>query len=181
LLLATLLWMTGQACAIAAMTPMADAAIQAQVSSSYGKLPLSFEINQGQADSQVKFLARGQGYDLFLTPREAMLSLRAAPARTAQAGTRKSAAGKGVKADEPVRSEVVRMSLAHANSSPEHLRLDRLPGTSNYFIGNDRGKWQREVAHYARVKIRRGLSRHRLGLLRQPAATGIRLRAGAGG
>jgi len=30
----------------------------------YGKLPLHFEVNQGQADEQVKFLARGNGYGL---------------------------------------------------------------------------------------------------------------------
>ena len=42
----------------------------------YGKLPLSFEINQGQTDSQVKFLSRGPGYTLFLTGEEAVLSLR---------------------------------------------------------------------------------------------------------
>ena len=33
----------------------------------YGQLPLSFEINRGQSDDRVKFLARGQGYSLFLT------------------------------------------------------------------------------------------------------------------
>jgi hypothetical protein len=43
---------------------------------SYGKLPLSFEINQGQTDSQVKFLSRGSGYSLFLTGNEAVLALR---------------------------------------------------------------------------------------------------------
>jgi hypothetical protein len=37
---------------------------------------LSFEINQGQADSQVKFLSRGSGYSLFLTGNEAVLALR---------------------------------------------------------------------------------------------------------
>ena len=42
----------------------------------YGKLPLSFEANQGQADPQVKFLSRGQGYSLFLTATEAVLQLR---------------------------------------------------------------------------------------------------------
>lgn len=42
----------------------------------YGKLPLSFEANHGQTDSHVKFLSRGQGYALFLTPTEAVLSLR---------------------------------------------------------------------------------------------------------
>ncbi len=42
----------------------------------YGKLPLSFEINRGQTDARVKFLARGRGYALFLTGDEAVLSLR---------------------------------------------------------------------------------------------------------
>jgi hypothetical protein len=42
---------------------------------SYGKLPLSFEVNQGQVDPQVKFLSRGQGYTLFLTGDEAVLAL----------------------------------------------------------------------------------------------------------
>src|SRR5260370_41436629 len=31
---------------------------------SYGKLPLSFELNQGQTDSHVKFLSRRRGYSL---------------------------------------------------------------------------------------------------------------------
>jgi hypothetical protein len=42
---------------------------------SYGKLPLSFEANKGQTDSQVKFISRGNGYTLFLTSTEAVLSL----------------------------------------------------------------------------------------------------------
>jgi hypothetical protein len=46
------------------------------VATAYGKLPLSFEPNRGQADGRVKFLSRGQGYALFLTPTEAVLSLR---------------------------------------------------------------------------------------------------------
>jgi hypothetical protein len=43
---------------------------------SYGKLPLSFEANQGQADARVRFLARGGGYTIFLTDDEAVLTLR---------------------------------------------------------------------------------------------------------
>src|SRR5437879_2382712 len=49
----------------------------AQVIDAYSKLPLSFEANQGQTDKQVKFLSRGPGYTLFLTPTEAVLSLKA--------------------------------------------------------------------------------------------------------
>jgi hypothetical protein len=47
---------------------------------SYGKLPLSFEPNRGQADSRVKFLSRRSGYALFLTSTEAVLGLSKAGA-----------------------------------------------------------------------------------------------------
>src|SRR2546429_9365074 len=42
----------------------------------YGKLPLSFEANHGQTDSQVQFLCRGSGYTLFLTKTEAVFQLQ---------------------------------------------------------------------------------------------------------
>src|SRR5262245_36579320 len=43
---------------------------------SFAQLPLSFEANQGQADAQVKFQARGPGYHLWLTGDEAVLALQ---------------------------------------------------------------------------------------------------------
>jgi Beta-propeller repeat/Abnormal spindle-like microcephaly-assoc'd, ASPM-SPD-2-Hydin len=56
--------------------PQADPKAQARVLDQYGKLPLSFEANQGQADARVKFLSRTGGYSLFLTADEAVLTLR---------------------------------------------------------------------------------------------------------
>src|SRR5437867_2405983 len=53
-----------------------DQATQTRLSDTYGKLPLSFEINKGQTDDQVKFISRGNGYGLFLTSNEAVLSLK---------------------------------------------------------------------------------------------------------
>ena len=103
---------------------------QPRLSSSYGNLPLSFEANMGQSEAQVKFLARGPGYGVFLTATEAVLSLRA-PARPAA---------------------VVRMRLVGANKHPQLSGLDPLPGTSNYFIGDDPARWQRDLPNYARVK-----------------------------
>lgn len=47
-----------------------------RVVETYAKLPLSFEANQGQTDSEVRFLSRGSGYSLFLTSNEAVLSLK---------------------------------------------------------------------------------------------------------
>jgi len=51
-------------------------AAQPKLVANYGKLPLSFEANQGQTDPQVKFLSHGTGYTLFLTGNEALLDLR---------------------------------------------------------------------------------------------------------
>ena len=44
------------------------------------RLPLSFERNDGQADAEVKFLAHGRGYNIFLTAGEARLTLDQPPA-----------------------------------------------------------------------------------------------------
>ena len=48
---------------------------QPELVANYGKLPLSFEANQGQVSGPVQFLSRGLGYTLFLTGDEAVLSL----------------------------------------------------------------------------------------------------------
>src|SRR5678816_2717138 len=39
------------------------------------QLPLTFEVNQGQTDDRVDFLARGPGYNIFLTATEAVFAL----------------------------------------------------------------------------------------------------------
>src|SRR5205823_5132031 len=46
-----------------------------QAANAYGQVPLSFEANQGQTDAAVQFVARGNGYGLFLTSDQAVLSL----------------------------------------------------------------------------------------------------------
>ena len=50
--------------------------IQPKLVASFGKLPLSFEANQGQVRGPVKFLSHGPGYTIFLTADEAVVSLR---------------------------------------------------------------------------------------------------------
>lgn len=115
------------------------AATLAAASASYGSLPLSFEPNQGQSDPQVRFLAHGQSYSLFLTGDEAVLSLRAASS------------------SPPVRAQssfetILKMRLLGARTSSSVQGLDELPGKSNYFIGNDPAKWRTDIPNYAQVK-----------------------------
>jgi len=96
-------------------------------------IPLSFEANQGQIDSQVKFLSRGDGYSLFLTANSAVLKLRT-----------------------PQRSDahppVIRMEMLNAHRAAQVTGTDRLPGVVNYFIGNDPKRWHSDIETYAKVK-----------------------------
>jgi len=60
---------------------------QPRLVANYGKLPLSFEINQGQTDPQVKFVSRGRGYALFLDADEAVLEVRESGASSQEPGS----------------------------------------------------------------------------------------------
>lgn len=113
-------------------------------------MPLHFEANQGQVDGQVKFLARGKGYSLFLTPTESVMVLqqREGVKRTASNG---STGPLGHNEAAPWRQSVVRMKLEGANRSPVIQGMEQLPGIVNYFIGSDQKQWQRGIPTYAKV------------------------------
>ena len=126
-----------------------------RVLATYGKLPLSFEANQGQTDPQVKFLSRGRGYSLFLTSTEAVLSLispQGAPSAQRDNSASDSAPLVSSAVSPPKQeSAVLRMGLVGANPEPQVVGLDELPGKSNYFIGNDPKKWRTNVPTYRKV------------------------------
>ena len=102
-----------------------------------GRLPLVFEPNQGQAASPVKFEARGSGYGLYLTTHEAVLTVRSPQS---QQGEHPPA--------------VVQMQFVGANPSSEPNGDERMPGHSNYFLGNDRSQWRTNIPQFARVRYR---------------------------
>ncbi len=107
----------------------------------YGRLPLSFEANRGQADPDVKFLARGSGYSLMLTSAEAVLSLRGPSASIED----------GKKAASPA---TLRMQLVWASRDAKISGEGRLPGKVNYLIGDDPSEWRAGIDTYARVRYR---------------------------
>jgi hypothetical protein len=141
---------------------------------------MSFEANTGQTDQRVKFLARGEGYSLFLTPTEAVLSMvQGVEPAHAPRSTKKPAAENfyGPKSpaqiaherDEQKRREakerlaqsrkprgfaVLRMKLRGANNNARISGVQRLANTSNYLNGSDAKKWRTNVAHYARVNYK---------------------------
>src|SRR4051812_8693175 len=71
----TLVFLSAIVC-IANVICMAQTTDQRQLQQRYLQLPLQFEPTQGQTDINVRFLARGAGYALFLTDSEAVLALQ---------------------------------------------------------------------------------------------------------
>jgi Bacterial Ig-like domain (group 3)/Beta-propeller repeat len=127
---------------------------QAKTQESYGKLPLSFEANQGQADSQVKFITHTGAYSLFLAGDEAVLALHGAKAKNKfPVETRVAASPADTKPtpNQPTES-ILRMKLRHANPNATVTGVDELAGKSNYFIGNDPAKWRTNVPTYSKVR-----------------------------
>ncbi|HJT25922.1 MAG TPA: SBBP repeat-containing protein [Pyrinomonadaceae bacterium] len=91
----------------------------------FGRLPLSFEVNQGQADARVKFLARGQGYGIFLTGNGAAFSLN---------------------------GSALHMHYKDAATAPRITGVDQLPGKVNYLAGNKSSEWRTNIPTYERVR-----------------------------
>src|SRR5215217_5235693 len=91
----------------------------------FGQLPLSFEVNQGQTDARVRFLARGKGYGIFLTDNGAAFSLG---------------------------GSALRMGLKDAATAPRVTGLEQLAGNVNYLVGNKSSDWRTNIPTYARVR-----------------------------
>ncbi len=89
------------------------------------QLPLRFEANQGQADARVKFLARGQHAQLWLTERAATLQVSERP---------------------------LTLTWLNAQSPAVIEGLEPLAERSHYFRGADPRQWKRDVPRYARVR-----------------------------
>jgi sugar lactone lactonase YvrE len=131
----------------------------------YGGLPLSFTANQGQADKAVSFLAKGQGYGLYLTANEAVLALSKPAPRAGgssmqemahqrmlwpflNAAQRRRLAKMSAGLSE---TDTLRMELKGSNSRAQVSGADELPGTTNYFLGNDPTRWRTRVPTFAKV------------------------------
>ena len=124
-----------------------DTATRSRVDSSYGKLPLQFEANQGQQPDAVRFLSRGKDYTVFLTPEGAVLSLRK---MRQQVHIDKP----GPAVLEPSLQAVadLRLRVEGGNPAVKLTGADPLPGTVNYFIGRDPAKWRTDAPTYSKVR-----------------------------
>ena len=106
-----------------------------------GARGVSFELNQGQTSSSVKFLTRNAQYPLFLTADSAVFVL-----------TDPQTVADPTKLTGPIKGDVVSVTNAGANSNVQVTGLDPVAGKTNYVIGKDKSKWQTGIASYARVQ-----------------------------
>ena len=96
---------------------------QKVIKRTFDLLPLRFEPNQGQSSSDAKFLAKGRGFSALFREDEADFLF----------------------AGHSARSGLLRVKLLNASTNAAVSGEKRLPGTVNYFIGNDREKWQTDL------------------------------------
>lgn len=90
------------------------------------RLPLAFERNEGQSNPEVKFLARGPGYRIYLSAREAIASF------------------------EGGRS-VIHLQFPGASDAPMIYASEPFTHRTHYFLGDDPSTHVTGVASFARV------------------------------
>lgn len=135
-----------------------------KINAKYGNAPLMFEANQGQSDSQVKFLSHGNGYSVFLTAGGMVLALRPletssqADGSVAQLGDGKTSRVSPIrqlkKAAREGKSAFFAIDLVGAATNPIIVGEEPLSTKVNYFIGRDPNKWQRNVPTYSKIRYR---------------------------
>jgi hypothetical protein len=111
--------------------------------------PLVFEPNRGQAPPEVKWVARGLGYQLFFTREGVTMMVEESAAeasRSLQSSARRNAS--------TLKYSIVRMKLAGSRPLDDLTGLEPTGGVSNYFLGKDAKAWRTNIPHYDRVSAR---------------------------
>jgi hypothetical protein len=132
--------------------------------SNYGKAPLMFEENQGQTNSQVRFLSHRSGYSLFLTAGGMVLALRPSETNSLTDASTAPVPSRNASRVSPIRqlekafrerkSTVLTIDLVGATAAPAIIGEEALSTKVNYFIGRDPSKWRRNVPTYSKIRYR---------------------------
>jgi Beta-propeller repeat len=140
---------------------------QARLRASFAALPLAFEQNQGQVDSQVKYMARGDGYKLFLTSSDAVLTLKPSASRRIskpRLTMEQRLLGYSRQTHKVIRVKsrpessnhsssmaAITMHVVNGNAGAKIEGRGEVAGKVNYFIGNDPKKWHANVPEFESV------------------------------
>jgi len=111
-------------------------------------LPLIFEENRGQVQSQAEYFVRGSDFLVMFSPREVLWTPAAEGSKQDHESCRKS--------DSPdaVRAGVIRLSYLGMSPDATLVAEEMLPAKTSYLLGSDPTKWQVAVPNYRAVRYR---------------------------
>jgi hypothetical protein len=132
----------GHASSAPSLTP------KARVLENFGKLPLAFEENRGQADNATDFITRSGNFQVMLDSAGATFLM---PGPVSGSIPMKHAGPPSMGAPQ-VKFSKLRMNLAGASSASHGQAQDRFPGVVNYYRGKDPAQWRTNLPTYRRVK-----------------------------
>ena len=98
-------------------------------------LPFAFEVNRGQIDPRVKFVANAPGYEVFLTSSGMTLAAR----RSNLVSTERNES-----------RERDLLKITFSGRARTVSGVEELPGKTNYLVGN-RNQWHTDVPRYRKV------------------------------
>jgi len=130
-------------CAVSASEPAPGAG---SAITRFAQLPLSFEVNQGQTDERVQFIARGHDHTVYLSPDGATIALQQRlPSTNGLRSIR-------LKSSTDSITCLIRMTLPGAKSNPVATGLEQNRSRVNYLLGNDPSRWQQAVPSFSKVQ-----------------------------
>ena len=113
----------------------------------YGRLPLAFEQNRGQASSQVRFLAHGAGFSLGLTDSGPVLALNQSNTPVQAAGS----AGRNRPVAPPTSVRALSVGFVGLSAGVRLAPAAPLTGRANYLIGRDPRRWHTGIPTFSKV------------------------------
>ncbi len=119
---------------------------------SFGRLPLYFIRNEGQADRRASFYAKTRSYTLWFGA-DGLVFDRTHAAAAESEMTASPGSGRPAVL-ENFRRDVSRLEFVGANGNPQISGEREQPCRVNYFIGNDSAKWRTAIATFAEVRYR---------------------------
>jgi uncharacterized protein (TIGR03437 family) len=112
---------------LAVGTPRAGKPVMLALAAAALAIPLHFESNRGQWNSQIRFRAVTPRYTVELSDTAITMNFRGG---------------------------ALRMNFAAARLAVKTEGLDEMPGRSNYYFGADRSRWRTGIPNFARVRYR---------------------------
>lgn len=135
----------------------AEAVSKQKVSETYGKLPITFVPNAGQINSSVRYYARGPGYGIYFTRKEAVFAFPQQAARTSRLTSITPVSlwnGAFPRVEETTQGFALALRFLGANPEVRIVGQKEETGKVNYLIGSNPAEWYTGLSTYLEVVYR---------------------------